>query len=61
MRMLRQGDACPCCGQPIKTDDPAALHMLSWIRHTGRMPAVEEIEAIGRMYRNGEGDHRGEV
>lgn len=26
---LRPGDPCPICGQPIKTDDPEALFVLS--------------------------------
>ena len=29
--ILRPGDPCPCCGQPIKTDDPDMLMVLSWI------------------------------
>ena len=31
MTMLQPGDLCPCCGQPIKTQDPDALMLLSWI------------------------------
>lgn len=30
--MLRPGDPCPCCGQPIKTTDPAILAVLTHIR-----------------------------
>lgn len=30
--MLKQGDPCPCCGQPIKTTDPALLEVLTYIR-----------------------------
>lgn len=30
--MLKTGDPCPCCGQPIKTKDPALLAMLTYIR-----------------------------
>lgn len=29
--LLKPGDPCPCCGQPIITDDPEALLALSWI------------------------------
>lgn len=29
--MLKQGDICPCCGKPIKTDDPRALMILTEI------------------------------
>ena len=30
--MLRTGDPCPCCGQPIKTADPVLLRLLTAIR-----------------------------
>lgn len=30
--MLRTGDPCPCCGQPIKTRDPELLLLLTYIR-----------------------------
>ena len=33
--MLKTGDPCPCCGQPIKTTDPAALALLTHIRDSG--------------------------
>ena len=29
MKMLRKGDRCPICGEPIKTDDPEVLELLS--------------------------------
>ena len=32
---LKQGDPCPCCGQPIKTTDPAILAFLTHIRDSG--------------------------
>lgn len=31
-KMLRTGDPCPCCGQPIKTKDPDLLRLLTYIR-----------------------------
>ena len=31
-KTLKQGDPCPCCGQPIKTTDPAILAVLTHIR-----------------------------
>ena len=40
IKMLRPGDPCPCCGQPIKTTDPAILAMLTHIRD-GRVNAIE--------------------
>lgn len=30
--MLKPGDPCPCCGQPIKTKDPDMLALLTRIR-----------------------------
>ena len=30
--ILRTGDPCPCCGQPIKTTDPFLLRLLTCIR-----------------------------
>lgn len=30
-KLLRPGDPCPCCGMPIKTDDPEKLILLSWL------------------------------
>ena len=29
--ILKPGDPCPCCGQPIKTRDPEKLLLLNWI------------------------------
>lgn len=31
MRILKTGDPCPCCGQPILLTDPDALRMLAAI------------------------------
>ena len=28
---LKNGDPCPCCGQPIQTDDPGLLVALTWL------------------------------
>ena len=44
--MLKKGDACPCCGQPIKTKDEDLLFLLSWIAAHRRMPMGEEITEI---------------
>lgn len=30
-RILKSGDPCPCCGQPILTNDPDKLLLLSWL------------------------------
>lgn len=37
MRILKTGDKCPCCGQPIVTEDERILLILSEI--------AEEMEA----------------
>ena len=29
MKQLKTGDPCPCCGSPIKTEDPETLLLLS--------------------------------
>lgn len=31
MELLKPGDPCPCCGQPIRVEDPELLLLLSWI------------------------------
>lgn len=33
MEILKPGDICPCCGNPIKTTDPDALYVLSIIKN----------------------------
>lgn len=33
--MLKPGDPCPCCGQPIKTSDPEILSLLTYIQEIG--------------------------
>lgn len=50
MTPFKKGDPCPCCGHPIKTDNPEVLYLLGWIADMRRIPAVEEIEAIHRLY-----------
>lgn len=30
--MLRRGDPCPFCGQPIQATDPGLLHLLTYLR-----------------------------
>lgn len=37
MKLLKTGDKCPCCGQPIVTEDERVLLILSEI--------AEEMEA----------------
>lgn len=39
-KMLKPGDPCPCCGQPIKTRDPEILRLLTYIRDSGRLVGV---------------------
>lgn len=35
IKTLKPGDPCPCCGQPIKTTDPAILAFLTHTRDSG--------------------------
>ena len=42
--MLRTGDPCPCCGQPIKTTDPVLLRLLTLIRDEMKPQPRTEME-----------------
>lgn len=42
--MLRPGDSCPFCGQPIKTTDPALLSILTLLRDELEMQSKLELE-----------------
>ena len=42
IKTLQKGDPCPCCGQPIKTDDPDVLALLTEIRNQG-FPLIARI------------------
>ena len=34
MRILKPGDSCPCCAQPIREGlDPETLYLLSWMQY----------------------------
>lgn len=46
MRMLETGDPCPCCGQPILSEDPAVLALLTRIATGRRLLTVEEIQDL---------------
>ena len=50
MKLLKTGDPCPCCGQPIKTKNGEVLYLLSWIAQMNHLPCVEEIRAIHKLY-----------
>lgn len=50
MKMLKTGDPCPCCGQPIKSKDEEVLYLLSWIAQMNHLPCSDEIAAIHRIY-----------
>lgn len=50
MKILKTGDPCPCCGQPIKSKDPEVLYLLSWIGQMNHLPSVEEINVIHRLF-----------
>ncbi|MGM9660758.1 MAG: hypothetical protein ACI3WQ_09175, partial [Faecousia sp.] len=40
--MLKTGDPCPCCGQPIKTKDPEILRLLTCIRDSYPLSSAYE-------------------
>ena len=47
MAMLKPGDPCPCCGEPIKTDDPFLLKILTDIAdHKIDFISLDEVRAI---------------
>lgn len=48
MKLLKPGDPCPCCGQPIRSRDPAVLELLTQISVYRRFPTMEEIRALVR-------------
>lgn len=39
-KILKPGDPCPCCGQPIKTQDPEILRLLTYIKYSGSISAA---------------------
>ena len=43
MKQLQRGDPCPCCGRPIKTNNPEVLRLLTWIAQQRRFPAAAEL------------------
>ena len=51
MKQLQQGDLCPCCGRPIKTNNPEVLRMLTWIAQQMQSPAEKEV-----ALKDGKGD-----
>lgn len=38
MKILKTGDPCPCCGQPIRLTDPAALRLLAAVADIAGFP-----------------------
>ena len=47
MAMLKTGDPCPCCGEPIKTDDPFLLKILTDIAdHKIDLISLDKVRAI---------------
>lgn len=58
MKQLQRGDPCPCCGRPIKTNNPELLQLLTWIAQQQRFPAVEERRQFldEEVYNNGSAD-----
>lgn len=49
MRILKTGDPCPCCGQPIPLTDPSALRLLTLTADLLGLPdhpAAPEVESF---------------
>lgn len=48
--MLKRGDPCPCCGQPIKTNDPQLLLLLTLMRDHRRFreAAADAVAEVRR-------------
>lgn len=49
MRVLRTGDPCPCCGQPITLTAPEALRLLAVLADLMGLPeepAARESEQV---------------
>lgn len=46
MKFLKTGDPCPCCGQPIRSKDPAVLRLLTFISQVGRLPTMDELAEL---------------
>ncbi len=44
MKLYRTGDLCPCCGQPIKLEDPQALWLFSAMMEMLGLPEAQEEE-----------------
>lgn len=42
MRILKTGDPCPFCGQPIRQTDPDALRLLAAIADIAGVPDAEK-------------------
>ncbi len=43
MRILKTGDPCPLCGQPIRLADPDALRLLAAIADIVGLPERDEV------------------
>lgn len=45
--MLKTGDPCPCCGQPIKTDDTFLLKILTDMAdHRIDLISIDKVRAL---------------
>ena len=53
--MLKPGDPCPCCGQPIKTSDPEILSLLTYILDSGACQESYNRLALAMVRRIGKG------
>lgn len=55
-KLLKTGDICPCCGQPITSTRPDVLYLLSWINEARRLPgSLSELCQVMSGYDEGGG------
>lgn len=43
MRILKPGDPCPFCGQPLRQTDPDALRLLAAVADIVGLPDPEKV------------------
>ena len=46
-RLLKKGDPCPCCGNPIPTDDEVTLGLLTVLAERMGLPLPAAPEGVG--------------
>ena len=47
-RFLKKGDPCPCCGQPLATDNKLTLALMTSLAEMRGMPLPADPEEVDR-------------